>query len=250
MASKSSTPITTRGRKASIKDGITIEDISSLILKSEDRMKAFFKNEIMMLTERLSGVEKCLSYVQTECAHLDDEVSKLKTVIVNQQLQIEAHEQKMRANNLIFHYVPEEDLSLGSGSEELSSDREKVDMILESSNTDLSGDDIVSLQRLGKRQPGKSRPLKIVFEDSEKKYQLLNMRRSISTNDRIQRIFHRRIYINCDSSFLMQKEEFRLRQKLKQLKSENPGSSSYIRSGTLYLNGTIFDKIDVKNQLF
>lgn len=248
MASKSTTPVTTRGRKGSMKDSVTIDDIQNLILKSEERMKAFFREEIAVLTERLVRLEDSLSSVQTECVRLDDEVTKLKTVITSQQLQIEGNEQRLRANNLILHNISEDDLS--HGPNRISNDREKVDVILKSCNTVLSSDDIMSYQRLGKRQSGKTRPLKITLKSTENKYQLLNRRRSVATNETIQQLFHKRIYINCDSSFLVQKEEFRLRQRLKQLKSEEPGSSIYIRSGVLYLDNSIIDKIDVKNQLF
>lgn len=247
-SSKSSTPVITRGRKASLKDTSAIEDISTLILKSEERMKAFFREELSVLTERLIKLEDNLSSVQTECARLNDEVSILKRAITTQQVQIEEHERKMRANNLIIHNIPEEDLSYGTKS--VKNDSEKIDLILESSDTDLKSADIVSFRRLGKRQHGKSRPLRITLKNTNDKYQLLNSRKSISMNTTIRKTFHTGVYIGCDSSFLVQKEEYRLRQRLKEIKSEDPRSSCYIRSGALYLGNEIIDKVNVRNQLF
>ena len=130
MAGKSSTPIITRGRKASLKEYnvLTIDDNSSLLMKSEERLKAFFRDEIAGLTKRLTKLEDSLSSVQTECAHLNDDVSKLKEVITNQQLQIESHERRTRANNLILNNIPEDDLS--RGTESIADDSEKLDVIL------------------------------------------------------------------------------------------------------------------------
>ena len=113
----------------------------------------------------------------------------------------------------------------------------------------MSSDDVVSFQRLGKRREVKSRPLKITLKSTEDKYHFLNLRRAISKNETTNKKFHTRVFVNCDSSFLVQKEENRLRQRCKQLNLDNPGSC-YIRSGALYQGDSIVDRIDVKNQLF
>ena len=151
----------------------------------------------------------------------------------------------MRGNNLILNNIPEEDLSHGAQS--IVSDCEKVDVILQSSNSDLSSQEIVSYQRLGKRRAGKSRPLKIALKHSKDKYRLLNLGQSISMNETIIQTFYARVvFISCDCSFRVQKEEFRLRLRLKQRKFDKPSSKCYIRSDALYLDDFIIDKIDIK----
>ena len=108
----------------------------------------------------------------------------------------------------------------------------------------------MSLRRLGKLADNKTRPLKIVFSDKDTKFKFLNKRKDIADNCEIKKVFDKPVYVNCDNSFLVQKEEFRLRQMLKDAKAKNPGSSCYIRSRSLYLKGTVVDEIDVRNQLF
>jgi len=49
---------------------------------------------------------------------------------------------------------------------------------------------------------------------------------------------------------LVRNEEYRLRKKLKELKTDDPHSTSYIRSGSLYCDGSVIDKVDFRNQLF
>ncbi|MEL7309091.1 MAG: hypothetical protein AAGK05_15315, partial [Pseudomonadota bacterium] len=114
----------------------------------------------------------------------------------------------------------------------------------------IRADDMSSFQRLGKRQQNKNRPLKVTLKNSSQKFQFLNKRESLSKNNDLMHTFKSKIYVNADNSFLVQKEEYRLRQKLKDLKREKPLLSSYIRSGVLYHAGKEIDRVNVKNQLF
>ena len=77
----------------------------------------------------------------------------------------------------------------------------------------------------------------------------MNKRKFISTNSKMQEIFHNRIFVNVDSSFLVRKEEVRLRQKLKDIMEEDSGVRAYIRSGILYVDGKEDDRVNVINQL-
>ena len=92
MSNKSTASTTiTRGRKGSVKDSLTLDDVSSLIRQSEERIKSCFKDEIAALTEKIATLENNLSVVQTECSRLDFEVTRMKDIITNQQLTIENH---------------------------------------------------------------------------------------------------------------------------------------------------------------
>lgn len=242
------TPKSTRSRKGSIKDSLTLNDISELIRQSEERIIGFVKNELSQLSDKLTKIESCLSSVQTECVRLDQEVSKMKVILSNQQMQIENHERKVREKNIIMHNIPETDLPVGP--EILKGDKQKIMFLCSKTNTDISQDDIVSHRRLGKRQPNKSRPIKIEMKDVSQKYKFLNNRKNISINQDVREVFSNRIFVNADSSFLVQKEEFRLRQKLKEVKEDEPNVTAYIRAGCLYVDGHITDKVDIHNQLF
>ena len=108
---------------------------------------------------------------------------------------------------------------------------------------------LLRLSVLG-RKNGYIRPLKTVFEEKDKKYELLNKRKVIANDDDVKTLFHNKIYVNPDSSVLVQKEEYRLRQKLKKIKNDESTAKWYIRSGVLYLNDEVIDRVDKKNQLF
>jgi len=263
MASdKSSTPALTRSRKGSLKEtSIKFEEFTSLQRESEERLvgiqreseeriKQFFRDEIAALTNKIQFLEANLKSVQVECAHLGDENRKMKDIMLNQQYQIESHEARLRANNLIIHNLPEDFSPDSSGP--LNNDNAKIEFVVKTAGLDIDPHEfeVLSTKRLGKRSGQKIRPLKITLRDSDVKYKFLNKRRDIANNDELFKTFHQRIFVSCDSSFLVRKEEFRLRQRLKDLKTENPNTPSFIRSGSLYLGNVLIDRIDVKKQLF
>lgn len=242
----------TRGRKGSLNELITLEDIAVLIRESEERMKSYIEGKIDCLAEKITALESSLSIVQSECVRIDNridnELVKMQETIVGQQLQIESNETKLRANNLIFHNISED--TLPAGVESLTNDDEKINFISNVAKIGVKREDIVSVQRLGKKQSERNRPLKVIFKNSQIKYNFLNKRKEVITNAELFKIFHQKIFINLDSTFLTQKEEFRLRQKLKKIKNESPETPCFIRSGSLFENGVVIDKIDIRNQLF
>ncbi len=122
MANKPS-PAFTRGRKGSVKEMISIDDISILIRESEERILSIFQREIDYVKEKVEKIEAHLASVHSDCMRLDNEVSKIKDVIAGQQLQIEKNERRLRVNNLIIQNIPEHDLSSDFG--DYKSDIEK-----------------------------------------------------------------------------------------------------------------------------
>lgn len=236
-----------RTRKGSLKE-VSLSEVAELLRESEERIKAFVKSEFDSLAERIDKIESKLSVVQTQCVRLDGEMEKVKEVISDQMLQLENHEKKLRERNIIVSNVPESDITVAGQT--ITCDSDKVMALCEMADLDIDSNDVVTLQRLGKRQPNKNRPLMIQLDNKELKFKLLNKRKKISKDESIKQVFRDKIYVNPDSSYLMQKEEFRLRQKLRQLKNANPEIASYIRSGVLYSDGAVVDKADVRNQFF
>ena len=254
---KSTTPknLNLRSRKGSLKESstsITMEDISALFSnisrESEQRIISSLKAEISVLNDMVSKLESRLGSVQAECVRLDDEVSKMKCIIINQQLELEKNEKKLRANNLIFNNIPEGPISCPPHS--LDHDLDKLGFVVQSANIGVAFDDILSVRRIGKSNNDKPRPLKVTLKNNASKFKFLNKRKSVSSNHEIKKVLNNAVFINCDNTHLVQKEEFRLRQKLKELKVKHPGTSCYIRSGSLYLDGTAVDDVDIRNQLF
>ena len=125
-------------------------------------------------------------------------------------------------------------------------------MILKKAAAGVTMNDVSFIQRLGNGKELKQhvRPLKVIFKDKDAKFNLMNKRKEIANDTQLKHLFHNRIFVDCDSSFLVQKEEFRLRKRLKELKTENPTASAFIRSGVLYVDGSAADKVDISKQLF
>ena len=123
-------------------------------------------------------------------------------------------------------------------------------MVFRQADVEVNSSDIVSLMRLGKPRENHPRPIKVIFKEPRTKFALLNKRKMISTSEELKKTFNERIFVNSDSSFLVLKEEYRLRRVLAELKSHDPASKCYIRSGTLFVNGLVHDEINIRNQMF
>ncbi|MEL7307441.1 MAG: hypothetical protein AAGK05_05880, partial [Pseudomonadota bacterium] len=115
--------------------------------------------------------------------------------------------------NIIIQNIPEENLTFGT--ENLKDDDEKLRYIIREAKIEVKPENMVSFQRLGKHHHSKIRPLRVTLCDTKVKYEFLNKRQNVLHNNELYKKFHERIFINSDNSFLVQKEEFRLRQSLK-----------------------------------
>jgi hypothetical protein len=241
------TPAETRSRKGSVKETAPLIS-ADLILECEERIKACFRSEISKLIARVDKIESVISSVQTECVRLDEQILRIKDVICDQQIKIENYEKHLRADKVIVHNVPENDIFVGT--EKIERDLDKINLMCRSVRVDITPDKIVSVRRLGIRQKNKCRPLKVTLSSKDHKFKLLNCRRDIASSSDLQKIFQNRIFVNPDNSILVQKEELRLREKLKCMKKENPGISIYIKAGKLCHDDKVIDEIDIKKQLF
>ena len=114
----------------------------------------------------------------------------------------------------------------------------------------MNRNDLVSVRRLGKRTSQKPRPIKVEMRHKELKFAFLNKRKSITRNQEIQTYFQNKVFVNTDNSFLVQREENRLRVRLKEMGRSEPNTNSYIRAGVLYQDDHKVDEVDVRNQLF
>ena len=167
----STSPTRSRTRKGSKENICTLTEFSALLRESEERLKSFLKSEIDSLGVRIERIESKLSLVQTQCANLDNEISMIKSFVVDEQIQIENHEKKLRASNIIVHNIPEDEVTVGA--ETFTSDSEKILTMCHMAKIDLEPDEVVHFQRLGKRQTNKTRPLKVQLKSPEQKFKLL-----------------------------------------------------------------------------
>lgn len=248
MSSPSSHAVGRKGKNISLNKDQLLNELKELILASEERMKSWYENKMDAFHERLTKVESTVNSLLCERVEISDEITKIKKVVVQQQLKIEEHEEKLRASNLIFHNIPEGMIRLGKRV--LDTDDKKVEFVCEAANIDIRTCDISFLRRLGKKGDREKRPLKISLKDKNDKFKVLNKRKDITQSQDIQSTFGQRIFVNNDSSFLVRKEEYRLRQEMKRLRSSYPGEPIFLRAGSLYHNDLIVDKINIENSLF
>ena len=175
-----STPVSqsTRGRKGSVKDQSASEatascshNFSEMLLASEQRLKNFFKDELQAIYNKLHQYETVVSSLQSECVRLDTTMMTMKKVIVEQQMIIEEHEEKLRANNLIIHNVPETTVKYEDDT--LDTDSNKVVFMCGAVDVDIDTTDIAVIHRLGKKSSVKPRPIKVVMKEKYSTFILL-----------------------------------------------------------------------------
>ena len=102
---------------------------------------------------------------------------------------------------------------VSEGVERVKNDIDKIVLLCKSLNVDIQTNDISSTHRLGRRRDNGPRALKIQMKAKDNKYKLLNKRREILKSENLLKIFGHKIFVNPDQSFLVQREELRLRQE-------------------------------------
>ena len=151
---------------------------------------------------------------------------------------------------MIFN-LPESEVK--SGNILLKTDADKIALIAGSTGVDLNPHDVVSAYRVGKKTSNNTSPLKVVLKNKELKHRALRKRKDVAQSYFLYNTFGQfgvRVYINPDVSFLVQRELHRLRQSLKEIKTKDPESKVFIRSGALFLEGTVIDEVKVKINFF
>ena len=171
----------------------------------------------------------------------------IKKVVVDQQKLLEKNESDRRKMNVIFSGVSEGKVI--AGDDELSTDTEKVHYLINSITTLASEFDAIGVKRLGKYSDSHPRPLCVTFSNIEDKLHVLQAKRKLADQN-IRDAFKSGIYINTDRSFLSRKEDQRLYERLKGLRTDYPEKECYIKSRRLYCCGKVLDEFDISNQIF
>jgi hypothetical protein len=255
----SSPKITTRKNSSSF----TLIDIQKLVSESEERLIAFLQKSIKESEERLvAHVDKRLDALATKIESIENsmaevkgvqvqqeaDIAKIKEIIVAQQHQIEAYEDRERCCNLMLSNIPEDNIVFEN--ETLTTDFQKVRSLIQaicSDNNNIDSSDILEVKRIGKSGGTAPRLLKVCLEDIDHRNSILYCSRNLN-RDSIRNSFGR-VFINKDMSFLRRREEKRLRDAYRHLKGKYPDSAR-LRRGKLYLGQAIYDRIDFTNQLF
>lgn len=222
----------------------TLEDVSQLILRSEERVLSKLDD----IVTRISALENRFEVIHTEQIRQRVELDSMKDIIVRQQLQLEKNDRDQRLLNLVFSGIPEYTIEMEDG--DFSDDLSKVEYLCNEITEMFDPNDIVSCARLGKSRDGQNRLLHVKFSNLKSRNDIFHNQKKIRENLTCKRKFGV-VYINNDMSVLMRKEDKRLRETMKTLKSTAQSTDKiFIRGGKLYKNSMIVDKIDIASQLF
>lgn len=223
---------------------LTLESIQNLILQSEGRVMAKLAN----IETKISAIEFRLDMVQTEQMRLSSEVDKLKDVVVMQQKHIEQFETKNREKYLIFSGVPESSVSMEEMT--LGNDVEKISFLCDQIGSEIDSASIHDCSRIGPKEGNRTRLVRVKFNSVRARNFFLRSQRSLREDRKVRDAFGP-IYINPDRSHLARKEDTRLREKMKKIRSTSSNPRDvFIRSGKLYVKSEIVDRVDIANQLF
>ena len=123
--------------QATSEPSFSLADIQKLISQSEERIIKHVNERFDVLTAKIVNLETAITEVKAVQVQQKSCLSHIKEIIVQQQSQIEAHEERSRRCNLILSNVPETPISLNG--EEMKENVDKVCLLYTSpSPRDLS----------------------------------------------------------------------------------------------------------------
>lgn len=226
----------------------TLADIQRLIAESEERVIAHVNRKFEALSSKLETLETALMEVKAVQVSQEGDITHMKDVIVRQQHQLEAFEERERRCNLIISNLPEGTVTFED--DDLEDDVDKVRALVKAIVPGPGpgpASDILGMTRIG-RQGGKgARLVKVHLDNVDSRDEILRHCRHLNTE--AVRTSFGRIYINKDMSYLRRLEEKRLRLHFKELKQKYPDATK-LKNGKLFLGQAIKDQIDYRVQLF
>lgn len=216
----------------------TLLDIQKLIAESEERVIEHVNKRFDALASKIDSLESTVRAVKAVQVQQGKDMDHIKELILNQQHQMEAFEEKDRRCNLVVSNLPETDVSFENDT--LSDDEEKVKALLNTilpTDQELRSEDVIETARIGRagRSP---RILKLRLSSVDCRNRILRSARHLNSTS-IRDTFGR-IYVNKDMSYLRRLEEKRLRLRYKELKAIHPDETR-LKNGKLFLGLSVKD---------
>lgn len=222
----------------------TVSDMNELLTAFEQRIMLRFDE----ICTKISYIETRLEKVQSEQIRVSLEIGNMKDIIVQQQRTIERIESEKRELHLILTGIPENEVEVNA--ESLTTDAEKINFLCDEVVEDYDDSALIECVRLGRYDRNRSRPVKIKLNQLRIRNILLRSQKDFRQSENIKNSFGT-IFVNPDRTPLARKEDKRLRDKLKELRSSAPSTDKiYIKSGQLFHNSMMVDKFNIGNQLF
>ena len=225
----------------------TLLDIQKLIAESEERVIAHVNKKFDDLSSKIDCLEESIAAVKAVQVQQEADIAHMKDILVSQQTQIEAYEDRERRCNLVISNLPETDVTYDKSI--LGDDYTKVKALVNSIVPEIENfddEDILETSRIGRggRFP---RIVKVRLSDVNCRNKILRCSRNLNSD--VIRSSFGKVFINKDMSYLRRLEEKRLRLRYKELKVIHPAEAR-LRNGKLFLGPAIKDRVDFRNQLF
>ena len=189
-------------------------ELYSAIQDFEKRMVTKLDN----ILERMSHIEKKVLDLETNQAVHDHQVNSIKDVVVSQQLQIERYEVERLSQNLIISGLTEDSLCIKriDGEEDycILDDMEKVETLCGSINDKIDPEAIESVQRIGSEKSKYPWKVKVCFSRRDYRNSVLYGQKVLKKDPTLKDAC-KFVFFNKDRSYFMQKEEKRLRDRMK-----------------------------------
>lgn len=155
-----------------------------------------------------------INTLKSEMAARDKKIQNLEGQVQTQSIRILQLERESLKNNLVI-----------TGIEEDRDAKEILDII-----TDEKSESIIhSYYKIGKLSNNKNRPLVVKFNNFNNKLNILKKGKSFRTDNRLQGI-----YINNHLTSFDRDEQFRLREKLRDLKRDDADANIRIYKNSIY----------------
>lgn len=215
----------------------TLEEGLKNIEKNFQSLKEQLSNDIKEII-KYSVRESIAAEVKSLHQTINDqreEIDKLKHTVM--QLEMDRLKEKRReiACNLILRGVDEENEKTEDQT------KEKVTRLLKRAVPNCN---VVKAVRIGKFNPRNPKIIKVTVDNFSEKISLLKECRKLRDG-----VFHN-IFVSPDRTPLDRMEDFRLRQKFKKLRTENPNSHIQLRGGRLLMDDVVIDHEEPLRHLF
>ena len=228
----------TRNRSGSLQ----FDDVKQLF----DRLEEKLSSQIAGVVTKIEGIEKSINALQANQIRIDNEIDKVKEVIIKQQLYIERLEAEKRANNVVVNGVSES--AVKTDDEELKTDKAKIEYLADIVNAD--GLEIETVFRIGRMNSKTPRPLLVRFSNKKDRNSFLFQQKKLREDDDCRAYFGP-VFVNRDSTYLVRGEEKRLRDRMKEMRPKlRDDERVYIKNDKLYHNDEVIDSMDISKQLF
>ena len=202
------------------------------------------KSDFMLNETKLKQNEDTIKENCKKLDEQDNEINTLKKVILQQQIFMESTLRSKLAKNMMITGIPIEDVVWNEQT--ISDNNENVMAILSSIDISLN-EDAYELKLFDSDNERPTFSAKLIFNDITDKNDVLSNAKKLQDCE-CEKL--KEVFIKNDETKLLRNENYRLRQKRRTLKRENPTAEFKIEKGKLFQNGVEVDKFDLNNQIF